>query len=82
MSSTLACHLQFYPLYVNPPYPPTLHVEPKRRPSDINEQYKYITSLSLLMPYMMYFYYEKNMKHVSNRLKEINDFDLILTSDI
>jgi hypothetical protein len=30
-----------------------------------------------LVPYVMYFCYETNMKYVSYRLREINDFDLI-----
>jgi hypothetical protein len=30
-----------------------------------------------LVPFVMYFYHETNMKYVSYRLREINDFDLI-----
>ncbi len=31
-----------------------------------------------LVPYVMYFYHETNMKYVSYRLREINDFDFDL----
>jgi hypothetical protein len=36
---------------------------------NISSTYRY------LVPYVMYFYHETNMKYVSYRLREINDFD-------
>ncbi len=38
---------------------------------NISSAYRY------LVPYIMYFYHKTNMKYVSYRLREINDFDLI-----
>ena len=39
---------------------------------NISSTYRY------LVPYVMYFYHETNMKYVSYRLREINDFDFDL----
>jgi hypothetical protein len=49
--------------------------------SAVQLQYLYINispTYRYLVPYVMYFYHETNMKYVSYRLREINDFDFDL----